>query len=69
LPNNAAMEQFNPEITISPGAPPPVYQPITPGNGNNAKVKKVKTTKTSSSKKAKGVDLERLDIEKYKKMC
>jgi hypothetical protein len=33
-------------------------------------VKKVKKTKTAQSKKKqRGVDLERLDIEKYKKLC
>ena len=42
---------------------------MTPGNGNNPNVKKVKKTKSSSSKRPKGVDLERLDIEKYRKLC
>ena len=30
LPNPDAMEQFNPEVMISPDGAPPVYQPVNP---------------------------------------
>jgi hypothetical protein len=70
-PNQTAMEQVNPEIVVIPGNPPPTYQssndPAASAVSSPPKVKKTK--KKPKSNEPKGVDLERLDIEKYKKLC
>jgi hypothetical protein len=53
---------------ISPESPPPVYQPVNPGMGENA-LKPSKKNPKKKKEKERGVDLERLDVEKYKKLC